>query len=121
MYVRPHTHNIITSSAKTALFKAVIFFFIAKGGVAVSCKHNGIIDLLIALSQAVNSTTTRYNKTPGSVVQDMHNDSAMEFFCLFLPLLLALRIRSAQAAPDFSRKCFVFHINNCIFRTKSKC
>ncbi|KAI3351596.1 hypothetical protein L3Q82_020434 [Scortum barcoo] len=32
----------------------------------------------------------------------MHNDSAMEFFCLVFPLLLALKIRSAQSAPDFS-------------------
>ncbi|XP_051276472.1 protein eva-1 homolog C isoform X2 [Dicentrarchus labrax] len=32
----------------------------------------------------------------------MHNDSAMEFYGLFLPLLLVLRIRTAHSAPDFS-------------------
>ncbi|XP_035525339.1 protein eva-1 homolog C isoform X1 [Morone saxatilis] len=32
----------------------------------------------------------------------MHNDSAMEFYGLFLPLLLALKIRTAHSAPDFS-------------------
>lgn len=88
---------------------------------AVSCKHNGIIDLLTALSKAVNRTTTHYNQTQGSVVQDMHNDSTMEFFCLFLSLLLALKTRTAHSAPDFSRKCSVFVINNCFFRRKSNC
>ncbi|XP_076594465.1 protein eva-1 homolog C isoform X1 [Chaetodon auriga] len=32
----------------------------------------------------------------------MHNDSAMEFFFLFLSLLLALKIHTAHSAPDFS-------------------
>ncbi|XP_070818694.1 protein eva-1 homolog C isoform X2 [Chaetodon trifascialis] len=32
----------------------------------------------------------------------MHNDSAMEFFFVFLSLLLALKIHTAHSAPDFS-------------------
>nr|XP_046261627.1 protein eva-1 homolog C isoform X2 [Scatophagus argus] len=32
----------------------------------------------------------------------MHNDIAMDFFCFFLPLLLALMIHTTHSAPDFS-------------------
>lgn len=40
--------------------------------------------------------------------------------CL-LVLLLALRIHTAHSAPDFSRKCSAFHINNWFYWRKSKC
>lgn len=60
------------------------------------------------LSPAVKSTTSHYNRTRVSVRWDLHNDSAMEFFWPFFPLLLALRIPTTHSAPDFSCKCFWF-------------
>lgn len=111
----PSTHNIVQSSAEEKVElgyhpvqkSQLWYFLLLLGEVAVSCQHNGFIDPLTALSQAVNSTTSHFNKTPGSAVQNMHNDSAMELLCLLLPLLLALKIHTAHSAPDFSGKCFV--------------
>lgn len=86
IHIKPaciHTHVIPDSDKATLELihqlcqqSAVVFFFIAEGGEAVCCKHNGIIDLLTALSQAVSSTQAHCKKTPGSGVWGLHTMTA---------------------------------------------
>lgn len=84
IHIKPaciHTHVILRQSntgAHPSALSAVScdFFFTAEGGEAVCCKHNGIIDLLTALSQAVSSTQAHCKKTPGSGVWGLHTMTA---------------------------------------------
>lgn len=107
--MHPHTCN--TSAQK----KKKSSFLLLKGWLLNTQWHHWPTDRALPGSQSHN------NKTPGSVVQDMHNDSTMESFCLLLPLLLALKMHTAHSTPDFSRKCFVLDIDNCFGRRKYKC
>lgn len=111
----------VQSNQHWRFFLSALCQLCAKGGGEELFLVNTMASLTYwPLSPAVNGTTTHYNKTLGSVGQDLHNDSAMDFFWPFFPLLLALKIRTAHSAPDFSCKCFVLGFYNLFFRRTSK-
>ena len=65
-----------SSSISSVSSQLWLVFLISEGGLAVCCKHNGIIDLLTALSQAVSSTWAHYKSSPGSAVWGLHTMTA---------------------------------------------